>query len=86
MDDFRFSPRSNRAAEIRWQAWSEEAFAKASAEDKPILLSISAVWCHWCHEMDEASYSDQEGIELRFVIKRILSFFPLKEVHDDVRE
>ncbi|OFW56503.1 MAG: hypothetical protein A2W01_03585 [Candidatus Solincola sediminis] len=74
MDDFRFSPRSNRAAEIRWQAWSEEAFAKASAEDKPILLSISAVWCHWCHEMDEASYSDQEVIDLvneRFVPIRV---------------
>src|SRR4030042_1264485 len=74
MDECRFSPRANRAAEIRWQAWSEEAFAKASAEDKPILLSISAVWCHWCHEMDEASYSDQEVIDLvneRFVPIRV---------------
>ena len=34
------------------------AFAKAQAENKPVLLSISAVWCYWCHVMDETSYSD----------------------------
>ena len=63
-DSFRFSPRPNRAAEIDWQAWSEEAFQRASQENKPILLAISAVWCHWCHVMDESSYSDPEIIDL----------------------
>ena len=38
--------------------WGDDAFARAAAEEKPILLSISAVWCHWCHVMDETSYSD----------------------------
>jgi len=74
MADFRFSPGPNRADEIKWQTWSESAFASAAAEDKPVLLSISAVWCHWCHEMDEASYSDQEVIDLineRFVAIRV---------------
>jgi uncharacterized protein len=62
--DFRFSPRTNRAHEIKWEPWSEEAFARADVEEKPVLLSISAVWCHWCHVMDETSYSDGEVIEL----------------------
>ncbi len=56
--DFHFSPRSNRAREIRWRPWGAEAFEEAKREDKPILLSLSAVWCHWCHVMDETSYSD----------------------------
>ena len=64
MVSFRFSPRPNRAHEIEWQEWDEAAFAKAQAEDKPVLLSISAVWCHWCHVMDETSFSDPEVIGL----------------------
>ncbi len=58
-----FSPRPNRAHEIRWQPWHEAAFEQARAQDKPILLAISAVWCHWCHVMDETSYSDSAVIE-----------------------
>jgi uncharacterized protein YyaL (SSP411 family) len=60
--EFHFSPRPNRAHEIRWQPWSAEAFEAAREADKPILLSISAVWCHWCHVMDETSYSDPQVI------------------------
>jgi uncharacterized protein len=63
MNDFRFSPRPNRAHEIAWMPWGDDAFARAAAEGKPILLSISAVWCHWCHVMDETSYSDEGVIE-----------------------
>ncbi len=63
MSEFRFSPRPNRAGEIGWMPWGEAAFARAAAEDKPILLSISAVWCHWCHVMDETSYSDPGVID-----------------------
>ena len=53
-----FSPRPNRAHEIAWNPWGANAFERAQAESKPVLLSISAVWCHWCHVMDETSYSD----------------------------
>ncbi len=56
--DFHFSPRPNRAHEIHWRQWGPQAFQEAQAQDKPILLSLSAVWCHWCHVMDETSYSD----------------------------
>ncbi len=41
---------------VDWQEWGEAAFEKAKAEDKPILLDIGAVWCHWCHVMDRESY------------------------------
>jgi uncharacterized protein YyaL (SSP411 family) len=61
---FRFSPRPNRAAEIGWRPWSDKAFQEAQVADKPVLLAISAVWCHWCHVMDETSYSDPEVIRL----------------------
>jgi len=61
---FRFSPRPNRAAEIGWRPWGEKAFQEAQIADKPVLLAISAVWCHWCHVMDETSYSDAEVIRL----------------------
>jgi len=57
MSDFRFSPRPNRAAEIEWRTWGDAAFAEAREQNRPLLLAISAVWCHWCHVMDETSYS-----------------------------
>jgi len=52
--------RSARHQPVRWHAWGLEAFARAQAEDKPVLLDIGAVWCHWCHVMDRESYEDPE--------------------------
>ena len=43
---------------VDWMEWSDQAFARARQEDKPILLDIGAVWCHWCHVMDRESYED----------------------------
>ena len=43
---------------IDWHEWGEEAFARAKAENKPILLDIGAVWCHWCHVIDRESYEN----------------------------
>src|SRR5271165_3689537 len=43
---------------IHWHEWGSEAFDLAAKEDKPILLDIGAVWCHWCHVMDRESYED----------------------------
>jgi uncharacterized protein YyaL (SSP411 family) len=50
--------RSARHQPVQWRPWGEEAFARAQAEDKPILLDIGAVWCHWCHVMDRESYEN----------------------------
>jgi uncharacterized protein YyaL (SSP411 family) len=44
---------------VHWLPWGEAAFARARAEDRPILLDIGAVWCHWCHVMDGESYEDE---------------------------
>jgi uncharacterized protein len=52
--------RSARHQPVQWHPWGESAFARAQAEDKPILLDIGAVWCHWCHVMDRESYEDPE--------------------------
>jgi len=43
---------------IDWHEWNDEAFAHAKAQDKPILLDIGAVWCHWCHVIDRESYEN----------------------------
>ena len=70
----RFSPRPNRAAEIPWREWGDDVLAEARAADKPLLLSISALWCHWCHVMDETTYSDPRVIERlgsRFIPVRV---------------
>ena len=52
--------RSARHQPVWWHPWSEAAFARAQAENKPILLDIGAVWCHWCHVMDRESYENPE--------------------------
>jgi uncharacterized protein YyaL (SSP411 family) len=59
---FRFSPRPNKASQIQWREWGDQAFEEAKRRDVPILLAISAVWCHWCHVMDETSYSAEDTI------------------------
>ncbi|MGQ9468316.1 MAG: DUF255 domain-containing protein [Nitrososphaerales archaeon] len=50
------------ARKICWREWSKETFDLAKKLDKPLLLDLSAVWCHWCHVMDTTSYSDPEII------------------------
>ena len=45
---------------VDWYPWSEEAFAKAKEEDKPIFLSIGYSTCHWCHVMERESFEDEE--------------------------
>lgn len=49
---------------VDWFPWGDEAFARARAENKPVLLDIGAVWCHWCHVMDGESYENPETAAL----------------------
>ena len=59
---------------IQWREWGEEAFAVAQRENKPILLDIGAVWCHWCHVMDRESYDSPEIARIvneRFVAVKV---------------
>jgi uncharacterized protein YyaL (SSP411 family) len=43
---------------VDWHPWGDEAFARARAEDKPVLLSIGYSACHWCHVMERESFED----------------------------
>ena len=49
---------------VDWYPWSDEAFAKAAREDKPIFLSIGYSTCHWCHVMERESFEDEEVAKL----------------------
>ena len=44
---------------VDWYPWGDEAFERARAEDKPILLSIGYSACHWCHVMAHESFEDE---------------------------
>jgi uncharacterized protein len=63
---------------IDWYEWNESAFARAKSEDKPILLDIGAVWCHWCHVIDRESY---ENPEIAKIINEL--FVPVKVDRDE---
>jgi uncharacterized protein len=52
--------RSAAQQPVHWQAWADDAFERARREDKPILLDVGAVWCHWCHVIDHESYDDPD--------------------------
>jgi uncharacterized protein YyaL (SSP411 family) len=59
---------------VDWYPWGEEAFERALAEDKPILLSIGYAACHWCHVMEHESFEDDETARLmneRFVSVKV---------------
>lgn len=56
--------RSARYQPVDWRPWSEEAFREAQQQNKPVLLDIGAVWCHWCHVMDRESYENPEVARL----------------------
>ena len=45
---------------VHWNDWNTAAFSRAKREKKPILLAISATWCHWCHTMDRNTYGNPD--------------------------
>jgi len=63
---------------VDWYPWGEEAFKAAQSANKPILLDIGAVWCHWCHVMDTESYEND-------ATARIINtnFIPVKVDRDE---
>lgn len=80
----RLSPDASRAHEIDWRPWGADAFAAAVDRDRPVLLHLAAAWCHWCHVMDETTYSDPEVLA---VIAR--GFVPVRvdvDRHPHVRD
>ena len=63
---------------IDWHEWGEGAFSRAKNENKPVLLDIGAVWCHWCHVIDRESYENPD-------IAKIINehFVPVKVDRDE---
>jgi len=62
------------SATLRWQPWSDAAFAQARAEHKFVLLDLQAVWCHWCHVMDDVTYRDPTVMRLlnqRYILVKV---------------
>ena len=45
---------------VDWYPWGDEAFSRARAEDRPVLLSIGYSSCHWCHVMAHESFEDAD--------------------------
>jgi len=59
---------------IQWREWSKDSFEEARDSNRLVLLDLSAEWCHWCHVMDDTTYSDAEVIRTvneRFVPVRV---------------
>jgi uncharacterized protein YyaL (SSP411 family) len=49
---------------IDWLSWGPDAFRRAVAQDKLLLVDVGAVWCHWCHVMDRTTYDDARVAQL----------------------
>src|SRR5437764_5287287 len=50
--------RQHKDNPVDWYPWGDEAFQRAAAEDKPVLLSVGYSACHWCHVMAHESFED----------------------------
>jgi uncharacterized protein len=67
---------------VDWFPWSEEAFAKARTENKPIFLSIGYSTCHWCHVMERESFENQSVAD--FLNRHFVSIKVDREERPDV--
>ena len=56
---FMASP-SFAAEPVKWSDWGDDLFARATAEKRFVILDLEAVWCHWCHVMEQTTYADPE--------------------------
>ncbi len=52
------------ATALHWEKWSDDLFARAARENRFVILDLEAVWCHWCHVMDEKTYHNPAVIKL----------------------
>jgi len=67
---------------VDWYPWSDEAFARAAAEGRPVLLSVGYATCHWCHVMEEESFEDEEVAE--YLNRNYVAIKVDREVRPDV--
>jgi uncharacterized protein YyaL (SSP411 family) len=55
---------SEKDSQIQWQDWSPGLFKQAKAENRMVILDLEAVWCHWCHVMEEKTYQNPDVVKL----------------------
>jgi uncharacterized protein YyaL (SSP411 family) len=59
---------------LKWREFSDEVFEQAGREDRYVLLHMAAVWCHWCHVMENTTYRDPNVLGLidrKFIAVRV---------------
>jgi len=66
-------------SQLQWQPWSDAAFAQARQQHKFVLLDLEAVWCHWCHVMDDVTYRNPA------VMRLLQAKYVLVKVDQDAR-
>lgn len=62
------------AGPVHWNPWADDLFARAKAENRFVILDLEATWCHWCHVMDEKTYSDpkvQSLLAAKYIAVRV---------------
>src|SRR5688572_17531083 len=62
------------ANKLDWQPWSPEIFERAKKENKLLVLDLEAIWCHWCHVMEEKTYANPEVAKIlteKFLLIRV---------------
>jgi uncharacterized protein len=64
---------------IQWQPWQDDLFTRAKAENKLVILDLEAVWCHWCHVMEQETYSQPD------IIREIGDHYIAVRVDQDAR-
>ncbi len=74
-----FAPAQARRPALHWRPWSDAVFAQARSEHKFVLLDLEAVWCHWCHVMDDVTYRDP------IVVRLLQEKYLLVKVDQDAR-
>jgi uncharacterized protein YyaL (SSP411 family) len=68
------SSSSFAAGSIKWSEWGDDLFSRASTEKRFVILDLEAVWCHWCHVMENTTYSDPEVaglLDSKFIAVRV---------------
>src|SRR5258708_5048477 len=61
-------------AVLDWLEWSDEAFERARALQRPVLLLVRASWCRFCRELEQAVLADERVervLRERFVCVRV---------------
>lgn len=67
---------------VDWYPWGEEAFARAKAETKPVLLVIGYASCPWTERMTRESYRDP--VMARFMNRHFINVLVDREERPDV--